>query len=83
MSDLHLVDAVASENGAAICFRTANTRVIWRILREQLCSISCELKESFAVGRSIIDADSNTAPRNLAILNDSSRLACSYSTVAA
>lgn len=42
VSDLHLVDAVASDNGAVICFRTANTRVFWRILREQLCSTSCE-----------------------------------------
>ncbi len=66
---LHFVDAVVAENGAVIYFPDSGYS---RILAEPPPAVLLDelLREgiTFAVGRSIIDADADTASRILAIL---------------
>ncbi|MGP0073195.1 MAG: HAD hydrolase family protein [Bryobacteraceae bacterium] len=67
--DLHFVDAVVAENGAVIEFPDSGYS---RVLAEPPPAVLLnELRREgilFAVGQSIIDADQDTAPRILAVL---------------
>ena len=69
VGDLHCVDAVVSENGAVIYFPDSGySRVLAEPPPSKLLKALRSEGVTFTVGQSIIDADSNSAPRILAIL---------------